>query len=177
MALVINTVLESSSANSYAEVAEVDAYHEARLHNSLWTAITDAELKKAAIIWATRIVDLYMLWKGAKKTSTQALKWPRLHAHDSDGFILGYDYVSKSYVIAQAIKDAVSELAFLLVESDIVSDSDSSNLSGLKVDVISLNFNSKSSSNAIPSSVVDMLREYGSFSRNNIGMVPLVRTY
>lgn len=67
MALVIDTTLEGANANSYAEVAEVDAYHEARLHNSLWKSITDVEVKKAAIIWATRVLDSYMNWKGVKK--------------------------------------------------------------------------------------------------------------
>jgi hypothetical protein len=75
-----------STANSYASVAEADAYHALRGHTA-WTG-TDPE-KEAALIRATAYIDgeYSSRWPGVRYTGEQALDWPRNGAADSDGYI------------------------------------------------------------------------------------------
>jgi hypothetical protein len=71
----------AANANSYADVATADAYFEARPFSSAWTGVTDPEVKKQALIYATSVLDR-LRWAGAKGATyasalTQALAWPR----------------------------------------------------------------------------------------------------
>ena len=60
--------------------------------------------------WATRALDLYVLWPGEKSTTTQALRWPRRYVIDVDDDEIDAD------AIPTWLKNATCELArgFLL---------------------------------------------------------------
>ena len=45
------------NANTYASVADGDAYHEAHLYATAWTAATTPN-KEAALAMATRLIDI-----------------------------------------------------------------------------------------------------------------------
>ena len=75
MAITIVATAGSESANSYATVAEADAYLEPRLNSSAWDDAA-AETQKAALVEATREMDL-LPWRGTRVDLTQALAWPR----------------------------------------------------------------------------------------------------
>jgi hypothetical protein len=72
-----------SDANSYASVAEGDAYFEAHLYASAWTA-ADAGTKASALVMATRLVDTQFQFNGYKAHESQALQWPRERCVDPD---------------------------------------------------------------------------------------------
>ena len=62
-----------SDANSYASVADGDAYHDGHLYATAWTAATTAN-KEKALVFATRLIDAEFRFKGTKANSTQALQ-------------------------------------------------------------------------------------------------------
>ncbi len=70
-------------ANSYASVADGDAYFEGHLYATAWTAAT-TETKSAALVMATRLVDSQFQFSGYKAHETQALQWPRERCPDPD---------------------------------------------------------------------------------------------
>ena len=72
-----------STANSYASAADGGAYHEGHLYASTWTAASTAN-KEAALVMATRLIDASYQFAGWKKSSAQALQWPRECAPDPD---------------------------------------------------------------------------------------------
>ena len=72
-----------TDANSYATVAEGDAYFDAHLYPSAWTAAT-ATTKAAALVMATRLVDSQYQFNGFRAHDTQALQWPRERCPDPD---------------------------------------------------------------------------------------------
>src|SRR5438128_1270421 len=92
------------ASNSFATVAEADAYHVARLHNPEWAAASNGD-KEAALEWATRVLDR-LPWQGSRAGITQLLRWPRYAVYDLDGF-----YVS-SLTIPAFLRDATAELAY-----------------------------------------------------------------
>lgn len=83
MALVLNAVPMSASANSYATLAEAVAYLEGRLNVAAWTAAATG-LREQALASATKAID-QREWDGCKTTTAQALEWPRLGLVDKNG--------------------------------------------------------------------------------------------
>ena len=85
MALVV--VKEDGSgradANSYAAVAEADAFFEGHLYASAWTGAT-AGNKSAALVMATRLIDSQFQFNGSRTNEGQALQWPRAGCLDPD---------------------------------------------------------------------------------------------
>jgi len=69
-------------ANSYATVAECDAYCE----SNLWTtwAMHTVEQREKALVLATRVVDAMYQFNGRKVKGEQALQWPRTRCPDPD---------------------------------------------------------------------------------------------
>jgi hypothetical protein len=70
-------------ANSYASVADGDAYFEGHLYATAWTAATSGT-KAAALVMATRLVDTQFQFNGYRAHETQALQWPRERCADPD---------------------------------------------------------------------------------------------
>jgi hypothetical protein len=65
-------------AESYCDVATADAYHTAR-GNSAWTAL-DTTTKEQYLRRATDYMTAFRgRWAGFKKTTSQALDWPRFN--------------------------------------------------------------------------------------------------
>src|SRR5689334_14898370 len=67
-----------SNANSYANVADCDAYHEGHLWASTWTSAITAT-KEAALVLATRLIDANVQFNGLRTTSGQALLHLQTH--------------------------------------------------------------------------------------------------
>jgi hypothetical protein len=98
----------AADANSYASVAEADAYLAVRGDTATWTALT-LGAKEAKLQWAAIYLDT-LTFKGTRSTSTQALQWPRIGVWDRDGFEVDG--------IPQALKNAQAEMAFQLIAND-----------------------------------------------------------
>lgn len=67
--MAINLIIEDGSgkadANSYASVADGDAYHAGHLYATAWTAAT-ADQKAIALVMATRLIDAEYQFRGVK---------------------------------------------------------------------------------------------------------------
>jgi hypothetical protein len=136
MALVLVATPGSASANTYATLAEADAYHEARLHTEDWDEATDED-KDKALVMATRLLDSMYDWAEFPATTTQALQWPR-------SGILAANKLENvpSTEIPLELKHATAELArqFLAEDRSLDSDVESQGLLGLDAGSVSLRF-------------------------------------
>lgn len=81
-----------SDANSYASVADGDAYFLDRGAPVSWSGATTAE-RETALIFSTQFIDAEYVnrWKGARTNETQALAWPRAGVTDDDDFTIDDD--------------------------------------------------------------------------------------
>ena len=69
-----------ADANSYASVADAEAYHEGHLYATAWTGAT-AEQKAAALVMATRLIDAQFQFNGVRTNEGQALQCRQLVFH------------------------------------------------------------------------------------------------
>lgn len=137
MALVLVSTPAAANANSYEEVAEADAYFEARL--PLDPPWDDADSKEVLLVMGTRTLDAAFRgqrilvparggvgaywkvgrkWAGLPATSMQRLAWPRTGlSHENGAAILDTE-------IPWELKDALSELSGQLGLGDRTLDSD-----------------------------------------------------
>lgn len=101
MSLIVEDGSRVTGANTYADVATVDAYHLER-GNATWTG-TDAA-KEAAILRAMTFLDS-MNWHGYAANAGQSLEWPRTCMEDRNGRAID------SNVIPAPVVHALAELA------------------------------------------------------------------
>jgi hypothetical protein len=72
-----------ADANSYANVADGDAYFDGHLYASAWTGAT-SDRKAQALVMATRLIDSEFQFNGFRAHGEQALQWPRERCLDPD---------------------------------------------------------------------------------------------
>lgn len=103
MALIVEDGTGRADAESYCSVAYADAYFSAR-NVSNWDG-SDAH-KEGLLRLATDFMQqrYTSLWQGYRKTSTQALDWPRYD-------VIAFEYDVSSTVVPDAIMRACAELA------------------------------------------------------------------
>lgn len=110
MALVVTP--GDATADSYASVAQADAWHAGR-GNAAWEALTEAE-KETALRRATTWIDAtYGSRFGALPVypRVQALAWPRTGVTDADGYAVPHDAIPVEIVRATAeaaLREALS---------------------------------------------------------------------
>ena len=143
----IVTTAGAADANSYASVAEADAYLAVRGDTATWTALTPGE-KEAKLQWAAIYLDT-LNFRGTRSTSTQALQWPRIGVWDRDGFEVDG--------IPQALKNAQSEMAFQLIANDWTQGLGPVSNETLSVGAISLG---RETHRAFPAPVLALLRPF-----------------
>ena len=152
MAVTVIATPGADNANSYCTKAEAEAYHETRLHNSAWSAATD-DSKNRALVTATRLLDDLIEWDGLPSyPETQALQWPRSGLYTPVGAVI------EENQIPLALKNAVAEYAFRLLEADLVANA-SQDLESVSVGDISVAFASGGAQRKpIPDSVMEMIQ-------------------
>ena len=165
LTLIVETGTGLSNANSYATVAEGDAYHEAHLYASAWTGAV-LSTKTAALVWATRLLDEQVQWYGYRATVAQALSWPRggvpeKEANADAAYAALYGYVIASTVIPTWLKYAVCEYARQLIEVNRTTDVDTVGYSQITVGPISLTIDKADKKNIVPDSVMSLVSPYG----------------
>jgi len=153
-----------ATANSYVTEAEVEAYAETSLTSSTWIDETNVEIKKAAIISASRQLTSAVNWKGIRATDTQCLAWPRLEVV-VDGIAIAEDVVPKP------VKEACCEMAILLHAKGgkVAVDPSEANLSSLNVGngAVVLSFFEKLGTQIVPDFINHMLPGYGVVKSGN----------
>jgi hypothetical protein len=150
--MAIDATAGGASADSYADVATADAYHETRLYSSEWDNASTPD-KEAALKWATRLLDQHS-WVGYKATISQALRWPRSGVLNQDNESIDSD------VIPQWLKNAVAEFALELLKANRPADPDTAGFKKIKVDIIELEVDSFDRSDVVPRSVMAMIEPY-----------------
>jgi hypothetical protein len=172
MALTLIATPGAPDANSYATVADGDAYHEAHLYATAWTGATEPN-KTIALVMATRVLDARCRWKGTAVSDAQALGWPRYNVADPNtGYILSH------LLIPRQVREATCELARTLLAGDRTADNqaDAQGLTKLKAGPVELEFKDFIVPKVLSDAVMSLLRDLtetaaGAFSMN----VPLVR--
>jgi len=123
-------------ADSYATVAEADAYHATHLYASDWTSAVTAT-KEKALQMAARLLDgMPGAWTGAAAASDQALRWPRTGMLNIDGFSIDETEVPVR------LKNAQAEFARQLIAGDRTGDNSivAQGITSLTAGPVSLSF-------------------------------------
>ena len=183
LVLVKETGAGLGNANSYADAADGDAYHEGHLYASSWTGASTGT-KEAALVMATRVVDALFEFRGYRAKDTQALLWPRQYARDDDrlqnpvpGTLGLYGDYFASDAIPKALHDAVIETARELIKADRTADPDGEGLHQLALTgVLAITFNPKDRRPQIPHLALAMLAKLGTMVHEKMGSARLVRT-
>lgn len=109
--MALDATVKGSAANSYNTVATGDTYFADRLDSDEWTGATTPK-KSSALITATRILDASFDYVGAKTTTDQKLRHPRVGLLNLDHEEYDQD------AIAEPIEQSVNELALSLLQRD-----------------------------------------------------------
>jgi hypothetical protein len=169
-------------ANTYASVADGDAYHDGHLYASSWTAATTANKEKALVL-ATRLIDATYYFNGWKSKSPQALQWPREGAVDPDRKTMAFSALQnvfgpyfESDKIPKALVDATCEMAREVLITDRTDAPDGEGIVQLGV-VGSLNliFDKKDRQPIISHLAQSMLSKLGSLIRPTQRTATLIR--
>lgn len=161
--------------NSYASVAEADAYHDT-VHPDLKNLWADAEDKEAALIQASRLLDQAIDWThGFRTVATQELCWPRKQVN------IGGDRAEQNGVyldpeeIPAFLKNATAALARNLSKATNPLKALSDNFATLNVAGISLTPKTDTS-NPIDAEVLGFISNYGRYgSTGGISIGRIVR--
>lgn len=153
--MIIIATVGAIDANSYATLIEADAYHDTRLHNSDWTSASD-QIKEKAMIWSTRLLDINFYWEGSKATEEQALDWPRFGMIYKNGY-----YVSDS-IVPDQVKEAESELAFMLITEDRTVFSEPCGVKKADLESMKVEIDKFDRPNVLSNSVISLIQEFGS---------------
>ena len=111
-------------ANSYANVADGNAYHDGHLYASAWTGATDDQ-KAVALVMASRLIDAEFQFNGTRTNAVQGMQWPRAKCPEPDAIHVPLavllpipsDYVRYDSV-PKAVVQATCEMARELLIAD-----------------------------------------------------------
>ena len=170
-----------TDANSYAEVADCDAYHDGHLYASTWTAAT-ADKKAAALVMATRLIDSQYQFNGFKVYDAQGLQWPRISCPDPDvnvveviGLLWRPDSCVASNVVPKAITNATCEMARELLVADRTAAPVGEGLKYFNDGTTQTGYDNTDRRPIISAVAQAMLAKYGSLINAKSGAVRLVR--
>lgn len=137
MAVFLDAVAGSLTANSYATIAEANAYHASELYGSPWADLDDDQ-KALSLITATRLLDENIVWTGWPSAYRQPLGYPR------SGILNRNQAQIPNGTIPQVLKNATAMLALILTQAGELPNSGSPNPTGLsrmKVGPVEMDFN------------------------------------
>ncbi len=156
--IIAETGAGLSTANSYATLAEADAYFVNHpYYADSWCDLGTPD-KESMLILATAQLDALMTWRGTLFGTSQALAWPRFGVIDDEGRLYS------TSAVPQRVKNAMFELAFHLSRGDPYISSSSAGIERLKIDVIELQFTGSTIITAVPAAALLLLRGLGAYS-------------
>jgi len=151
--LVVETGAALTNSNSYATVAQADAYYSRHLYGSVWTA-ADTDRKERALMTATRLIDDNFDFAGNQANIYQALSWPRFNVYHRDGFAVRGD------TLPTALTNATSELARWLLADDRTAEAETLGFTSMTVGSLALTVDRDDRRRVIPSVVRAMLAPF-----------------
>jgi hypothetical protein len=153
--MALDASIGGVSANSYALLAEADAYFLESFGKSSWTVDSPVNsVKENLLIESTRIIDTYYKFVGTTASDTQSLKWPRDGAEDDSG-----RYYSNTEIPSK-VKIATYEMAYYILEANGFKLSEN-DFEALKVGSIQINYNVLNSKSRLPKIVINTLSSLG----------------
>lgn len=173
-------------ANTYAEVADGDAYHEGHLYAGPWTGATE-ENKGKALVMATRLLDMQFEFKGWRAHGEQALEWPRRSAEcggrsllSAEWGVRGGEFGWEGDGVPRGVVAATCELARELLVQDRTAPAPgegvASTVTGAGETFSSVKYCKEDTRPVIPLPVQVMLARYGDVRSARSGTVRVVRT-
>ena len=168
-------------ANSYANVADGNAYHDGHLYASAWTGATDDQ-KAVALVMASRLIDAEFQFNGTRTNAVQGMQWPRAKCPEPDAIHVPLavllpipsDYVRYDSV-PKAVVQATCEMARELLIADRTTAPPGEGLKYYNSGGVQTGYD-KTDRRAVLSQVAQvMLAKYGSQISAHSGAVRLVR--
>lgn len=168
-------------ANSYATVADANAYCDGHLYATAWTNATDDQ-KAVALVMATRLIDAEWQFNGTRTTAGQALQWPRAMCPEPDNvhvpisalLPIPSDYVRYD-TVPKAVIQATCEMARELLITDRTVAPAGEGLKYVNVGTTQTGYD-KTDTRPVLSRVAQvMLAKYGSQISAKSGVVRLMR--
>jgi hypothetical protein len=166
--MALDATAGGANANSYCTVAEADTYHTTHLYAEDWTSAVLAK-KEAALIWATRLLDEQIAWKGDVVTQIQALRWPRSGVLDRDG-----RYYFDQTLVPAFLQQAAAEFARHLLAGDRTAER-SIGITSVVADTVEVVFDKTDQKPFVPPAVRSMVEPYGELAGPGSGTARLVR--
>jgi hypothetical protein len=126
----------SATANTYATLAEFNAYAANRVPALAWFTAAGDPAKEAALQAAARELDACFTWTGIAVDDVQALTWPRSGMLTRNGFSIA------TTAIPVDLKNAQCEMALQLGAGDRLGDNDPlrKGVTSLKAGSVALTF-------------------------------------
>jgi hypothetical protein len=166
MAITLTETIGGASSNTYATLAEAEIYMERRLQKAAWTDAEEEE-KKAAMVWATRLLDEQIDWNSVVADGDQALQWPRLYLYDALGNEIEED------AIPDQLKNAEIEFAFWLLQADRLADVQSDGVGKIVIGGIEIEFQASGQPRrVVPDGVYEMVAAWGDLKFRSTGGGP-----
>lgn len=136
MALITEDGAAKADAESYISVADASTYHSNR-GNLTWATMSNQEMEEALRRATDYIEQVYRSrWLGYRKTTTQALSWPRSQVPFPDGGV--YAYYADDAVPVE-LKNACAEMAWKAAAGELAPDIEQ-RVKREKVDVLEVEY-------------------------------------
>ena len=181
LTLIKETGAGLANANSYADLADGNAYHDGHLYATAWTAATDAQ-KSTALVMASRLIDAEYQFNGSRTFDAQSLQWPRYRCVDPDrdpSIRVGRLMITENWVpensVPKAVVQATCELARELLIADRTAAPPGEGLKYLNAGTTQTGYDKTDTRPIIPVVVQALLSKYGSLFKAKSGSVNLVR--
>jgi hypothetical protein len=150
------TTAGSATANSYVTLADAIQYHDDRPPaGTTWADALAAGggTVNRALIWATKLLDQLVDWRGWRVDTTQALEWPR------SGLLYPNSTSVPTTVIPVQLQEATAEFARQLLADDLGGEAGSEvqGLKKLKTGSLELEFKDSVARETVPDTVVTLL--------------------
>ena len=148
MSLTVEDGTGLSTADSYVSIADALSYH-AAMGNTAWAAATEGA-QEIALRRATQYLDTEYRYRGIRRTTTQALEWPRVNYES--------DYRAEEWPVV-AVEQATCEAALRALTDTLRADVSSDQVTEETVGPITIKYASKSGQTRYPV-VASLLRRY-----------------
>lgn len=151
MALIVEDGTGLAAADSFGSVADADTYLTNRYGaTNLFVAQASADQKDAWMRQAADFIETSFgpRLSGERKTTTQALCWPRTNAVRTDGF--GQSQIVSSTIVPQAFQSAQFEAARLLADGTSLVATTGNQRRLTKLDVLTFEYDEGARSQSFP---------------------------
>lgn len=152
--VIVETGSGVSGSNSYVSIADIDEYVLTNPHDSVWSALTDAE-KNGYAVWSCRVLNQQMDWDGWQVDSDQSLDLPRSGMTDRNFNSIDDDEIPTE------IQNAQCELARLLAIEDRTADNGMAGFRQIEVGSINLIADKSDRAPVLASSVWNQIEAFG----------------